>query len=97
MTDTRTNWHERARSLAIEGRAFIDGKYVHAASEETFDCLSPIDGRVIAEVASTGAVDADRAGVRRVRRVRVADTYGTRPDGVPRSPSRAPPHDARSH
>ena len=61
MTDTRTNWHERARSLAIEGRAFIDGKYVHAASEETFDCVSPIDGRVIVKVASTGAVDADRA------------------------------------
>jgi len=61
MTDTRTNWHERARSLAIEGRAFIDGSYVPAASAETFDCVSPIDGRVIAKVASTGAVDADRA------------------------------------
>ena len=61
MTDTRTNWHERARSLAIEGRAFIDGSYVPAASAETFDCVSPIDGRVIAKVASTGAVDVDRA------------------------------------
>jgi 4-guanidinobutyraldehyde dehydrogenase/NAD-dependent aldehyde dehydrogenase len=61
MTDTRTNWHERARSLAIEGRAFIDGSYVPAVSAETFDCVSPIDGRVIAKVASTGAVDADRA------------------------------------
>jgi 4-guanidinobutyraldehyde dehydrogenase/NAD-dependent aldehyde dehydrogenase len=61
MTDIRTNWHERARSLAIEGRAFIDGRYVDAVSAETFDCVSPIDGRVIARIASTGAVDADRA------------------------------------
>jgi acyl-CoA reductase-like NAD-dependent aldehyde dehydrogenase len=55
------NWHERARSLAIEGRAFIDGRYVDAASGETFDCVSPIDGRVVARVASTSAPDVDRA------------------------------------
>jgi acyl-CoA reductase-like NAD-dependent aldehyde dehydrogenase len=61
MTQTPVNWHERARSLAIEGRAFIDGRYVDAASAETFDCVSPLDGRVVARVASTSAVDVDRA------------------------------------
>jgi 4-guanidinobutyraldehyde dehydrogenase/NAD-dependent aldehyde dehydrogenase len=61
MTQTPVNWHERARSLAIEGRAFIDGRYVDAASGETFDCVSPLDGRSIARVASTAAADVDRA------------------------------------
>ncbi len=61
MTDTHVHWHERARALEIEGRAFIDGRYVHAATGETFDCVSPIHGRVIAKVASTGAADVDRA------------------------------------
>jgi 4-guanidinobutyraldehyde dehydrogenase/NAD-dependent aldehyde dehydrogenase len=61
MTETPVNWHERARSLAIEGRAFIDGRYVDAASGETFDCVSPVDGRSIARVASTAAADVDRA------------------------------------
>jgi acyl-CoA reductase-like NAD-dependent aldehyde dehydrogenase len=61
MTQTPVNWHERARSLAIEGRAFIDGRYVDAVSGETFDCVSPVDGRSIARVASTAAADVDRA------------------------------------
>ena len=61
MTQTPVNWHERARSLAIEGRAFIDGRYVDAVSGETFDCVSPVDGRSIARVASTASADVDRA------------------------------------
>ena len=60
---TATNWHERARSLAIRGEAWIDGHYVPAASGATFDCLSPIDGRVISQVAATDEVDVDRAVV----------------------------------
>ena len=54
-------WHDRARELSIGGQAFIDGRYTDAASGETFDCLSPIDGRLLARVASTGPADADRA------------------------------------
>ncbi len=61
MTNTDVNWHERARGLAPEGRAFIDGRYVGAVSGETFDCVSPIDGRVIANVASADAADVDLA------------------------------------
>ena len=58
---TDLSWHDRARALKIEGQAFIDGRYVPAASGEQFDCVSPIDGRVIARVASTDRADADRA------------------------------------
>jgi 4-guanidinobutyraldehyde dehydrogenase/NAD-dependent aldehyde dehydrogenase len=61
MSETATDWHARARSLSIESRAFIDGRYVPAASGTTFDCLSPIDGRVLARVASTDVADADLA------------------------------------
>ena len=47
--------------LNPEGRAFIDGAYVDALSGETFDCVSPIDGSVIAQIAACDAADVDRA------------------------------------
>jgi len=52
---------EMSRRLAIKGQAFVDGRFVDAASGETFDDISPRDGRVIARVAACGAVDVDRA------------------------------------
>jgi len=61
MTHAKTDWHARARALSIKGRAFIDGRYVAAASGATFDCVSPIDGRILAQVASTDVADADLA------------------------------------
>jgi 4-guanidinobutyraldehyde dehydrogenase/NAD-dependent aldehyde dehydrogenase len=61
MTEPTIDWHARARSLPIEPRAFIDGNYVAAASGSTFDCVSPIDGRVLATVAATDAADVDLA------------------------------------
>jgi acyl-CoA reductase-like NAD-dependent aldehyde dehydrogenase len=45
----------------IEARAFVDGEYVDALEGETFDCVSPSTGTVIAEVASCDAADVDRA------------------------------------
>jgi acyl-CoA reductase-like NAD-dependent aldehyde dehydrogenase len=61
MPTSVTDWHARARSLAIQSQAYIDGRYVPAASGETFDCISPIDGRLLARVAATDVADADRA------------------------------------
>lgn len=52
---------EAAAQVQPEGRAFIDGQYVDALSGETFDCVSPIDGSVIAQVAACDAPDVDRA------------------------------------
>jgi len=54
-------WRERARTLRIEGRAFIDGRYVAAHSGASFDDTSPIDGRLLARVASCDAPDVERA------------------------------------
>ena len=61
MTPPTTDWRARARALEINGNAFIDGRYVPAASGATFDCVSPIDGRILGSVASTDAADVDRA------------------------------------
>ncbi|MED5606308.1 aldehyde dehydrogenase [Pseudomonas sp. JH-2] len=58
---TRADWEARASQLRIEGRAFIDGQYLDAADGATFDCLSPVDGRLLAKVASCDAADAERA------------------------------------
>lgn len=54
-------WQDKAASLSIEGRAFIDGAARDAYSGRTFDCVSPIDGRVLASVADCGAADVDAA------------------------------------
>ena len=59
--DTKAAWQARADALKPEARAFIDGRYVDAASGETFARVSPLDGRVIAEIASCDAADVDRA------------------------------------
>jgi 4-(gamma-glutamylamino)butanal dehydrogenase len=58
---TREGWLARAAALAIEGRAFIDGAYVAAADGATFAKISPIDGKVFAQVADCGPADIDRA------------------------------------
>jgi gamma-glutamyl-gamma-aminobutyraldehyde dehydrogenase len=54
-------WKAFAGSLKIDARALIDGKSVDAADGKTFDCVSPIDGKVIAQVADCGEADIDRA------------------------------------
>src|SRR5688572_26259503 len=55
------NWRQRAGELKFRHQAFIDGRYVDAASGETFDCVSPIDGRMLVKVAATDAADVDVA------------------------------------
>ncbi len=47
--------------VAIKGQAFIDGRFVDAASGETFDDISPRDGKAIARVAAGDVEDVDRA------------------------------------
>jgi gamma-glutamyl-gamma-aminobutyraldehyde dehydrogenase/4-guanidinobutyraldehyde dehydrogenase/NAD-dependent aldehyde dehydrogenase len=56
-----TLWHQRAAALHADGRAFIDGWRVDARSGQRYDCLSPVDGRKLAEVARCDAQDADAA------------------------------------
>ena len=44
---SRQDWEQRAAALQIQGQAFVAGQYQGAASGETFECVSPIDGRVL--------------------------------------------------
>src|SRR5271170_2974198 len=43
--------------LTIEGRAFINGRLVPAQSGRTFDDVSPINGKVIGQIARCDAAD----------------------------------------
>ena len=58
---SREGWLARAAALAIEGRALIDGAYVTAADGATFAKVSPIDGKVFAQVADCGQADINKA------------------------------------
>jgi gamma-glutamyl-gamma-aminobutyraldehyde dehydrogenase/4-guanidinobutyraldehyde dehydrogenase/NAD-dependent aldehyde dehydrogenase len=58
---TNESWHERAKTVQIDGRAVIQGKRSDAASGAFFDCISPIDGRKLGEVARCGEADVDAA------------------------------------
>ena len=55
------DWHARAQALAIDGRAFIDGARVWSRGEQRFDDHSPIDGRLLAQVARCDGADVDAA------------------------------------
>jgi gamma-glutamyl-gamma-aminobutyraldehyde dehydrogenase len=50
-----------AAQPAFRTQAFIDGRFVDAASGETFATENPATGEVIARVAAGGAEDVDRA------------------------------------
>jgi acyl-CoA reductase-like NAD-dependent aldehyde dehydrogenase len=65
MTDLKslglTDWLDRAAAIKPRTEAFIDGRFVPAASGKTFTDISPRDGQPIAEVAEGDATDVDRA------------------------------------
>jgi gamma-glutamyl-gamma-aminobutyraldehyde dehydrogenase/4-guanidinobutyraldehyde dehydrogenase/NAD-dependent aldehyde dehydrogenase len=44
-----------------DGRAVIDGKRVEAQGGQTFDCISPVDGRLLTQVARCAQADVDAA------------------------------------
>jgi gamma-glutamyl-gamma-aminobutyraldehyde dehydrogenase len=48
-------------AIKPQTQCYIDGRFVDAVSGERFDCVSPIDGRVLAQVARGAAADIDRA------------------------------------
>ena len=58
---TAADWIERAAAIRPRNEAFIDGRFVPAASGRTFDDVAGRDGRVITTVAEGGTEDVDRA------------------------------------
>ncbi len=63
MSKPRAYWQQLADALQPRSQCLIDGRWMDAASGKRFDCISPIDGRVIARVAEGGAEDIERAVV----------------------------------
>jgi len=61
LDKTVTDWQAEAGQLQIEGRAFIDGEYVAAASGATRPTINPANGRPLADIALCDTTDADRA------------------------------------
>src|SRR4029077_10186076 len=55
------SWHERARTLSFPTQAFIDGRYLDAASGATFDSINPATGKLLARVAAGDEEDINRA------------------------------------
>lgn len=50
-----------AAQLKFDGRALINGKRTASMSGETFDCISPVDGRTLTTVARCATADIDAA------------------------------------
>jgi len=61
MNTSTIDWRQRAKELRPDGRAVIDGHRVAAQSGETFDCISPVDGRTLTTVARGREADVDAA------------------------------------
>jgi gamma-glutamyl-gamma-aminobutyraldehyde dehydrogenase/4-guanidinobutyraldehyde dehydrogenase/NAD-dependent aldehyde dehydrogenase len=45
----------------FDGRAFVNGQRIDALSGQTFDCISPVDGRLLTQVARCAQADVDAA------------------------------------
>ncbi len=58
---TAADWLARAAAVTPRNEAFIDGRFVPAASGRTFPDIAGRDGRPITEVAEGGTEDIDRA------------------------------------
>ncbi len=52
---------DQASRLTFRNQAFINGKYVPAASGKTFDCINPATGKAITQIAEGDKEDVDRA------------------------------------
>ncbi len=44
-------WQDKALSLAIENRLFINGEYTAAAENETFETVDPVTQAPLAKIA----------------------------------------------
>ncbi|RZI78283.1 MAG: aldehyde dehydrogenase [Variovorax sp.] len=60
-TASHADWQARASALTIEGRAFIDGRYVAALSGKTFDNVNPATGQTLGQIAACDREDVDVA------------------------------------
>jgi gamma-glutamyl-gamma-aminobutyraldehyde dehydrogenase len=60
-TRNRKEWEQLAAATRPEGRAFINGELVAALDGRAFDDISPVNGKVVAQVARCASADVDAA------------------------------------
>ncbi len=60
-TLTHAQWIERAKELCVATGLFIDGRHTPAIAGETFDCINPANGTVLAHMARGQAADVAAA------------------------------------
>ncbi|MEN9438377.1 MAG: hypothetical protein RIR09_3032, partial [Pseudomonadota bacterium] len=48
-------------TLKFDGRALVGGKRVAALDGQVFDCVSPVDGQVLTQIARCAQADVDAA------------------------------------
>lgn len=58
---TKADWVKRAAGLTLRHQAFINGKFVNAASGKTFQSINPATDAVLADVAACDVEDVNRA------------------------------------
>ena len=58
---TKAEWEKLSSNLNFNNEAFINGKFVKAQSEKTFDCFNPSNGKLLTKVSSCDETDVDRA------------------------------------
>ena len=58
---SKEQWVAKSKEIRIPNQMFIDGEFVSAVSGATFDAISPIDQRVLANVAAGDSHDVDKA------------------------------------
>lgn len=75
------DWPALAAACRPDGRLLIDGERRPAADGDTFACISPLDGRTIAQVARGRAADID-AAVRSARRAFDDGRWAHKPPAV---------------
>src|SRR5262245_47202472 len=55
------DYRTQIAQVSYRNQAFINGKFTAAASAKTFDCISPIDGKVLTRGGECDKEDVDRA------------------------------------
>lgn len=58
---TKDDWHTLAGTLQFKSQAFINGEFVDSTTGRTFSSISPIDGKLLTEIACCGEEDVDLA------------------------------------
>ncbi|KIN64814.1 Aldehyde dehydrogenase [Sulfitobacter noctilucicola] len=59
MDSTKAGWTKRASGLTFRNQASIHGKFVDAASDETFQSINPANAAVLADVGSCDVEDVN--------------------------------------